>query len=62
LEQEKTCPRKVLLNADVHIIQPPYADALMNANTPEEAQKVKEIIRKQNAEAWKTNGSGIVAR
>ncbi len=62
LEQEKTCPRKVLLNADVHIIQPPYADALMNANTPEEAQKVKEIIRKQNAEAWKINGSGIVAK
>lgn len=41
-----TCPRKALLRneANVKILIPPYPDALMNANTPDDAEKVKEII------------------
>lgn len=41
-----SCPRKVLLrNIDrVKVLTPPNADALMNANTPEDAAKVEAII------------------
>jgi len=28
----------------INIVQPPYPGKLMNANTPEDAEKVKEII------------------
>lgn len=40
------CPRKALIrNSElVHILVPPDADRLMNANTPEDATKVKEIL------------------
>jgi molybdopterin-guanine dinucleotide biosynthesis protein A len=42
----KTCPRKALIRNQerVTIVQAPDADALMNANTPEDAQKVKDIF------------------
>lgn len=41
-----SCPRKVLLrNIDrVKVLTPPNADALMNANTPEDAARVEAII------------------
>lgn len=40
-----TCPRKVLIRSnDVHILQPPDADALMNVNTPEDFAKAELII------------------
>ncbi len=41
-----TCPRKALIRNEekVKILIPPNHDALMNANTPEDAEKVKEII------------------
>ena len=32
------CPRKVLMNSEVTILQPPVAAALMNVNTPEDAE------------------------
>jgi molybdenum cofactor guanylyltransferase len=40
------CPRKALLrNIDkVRILQPTNSDALINANTPEDAERVKQII------------------
>lgn len=40
------CPRKALIrNSElVHILVPPDADRLMNANTPEDALKVRELI------------------
>jgi molybdenum cofactor guanylyltransferase len=43
-----TCPRKALIrnNERVSILQAPDPDKLMNANTPEDAEKVKEMIRK----------------
>ncbi len=41
-----TCPRKALIRNDslVKLLIPPNPDALMNANTPRDAEKVKEII------------------
>jgi molybdopterin-guanine dinucleotide biosynthesis protein A len=41
-----TCPRKALIRneAQVKILTPPNPDTLMNANTPEDAEKVNGII------------------
>ena len=41
-----TCPRKTLIRniERVHILKAPNPDTLMNANTPEDAEKVKEIL------------------
>lgn len=38
------CPRKVLINSDVKIITPENPKALLNANTPEDAEIVKSIL------------------
>ena len=40
------CPRKLLIRNEnaVSILVPPNADALMNANTPEDAAKVRELL------------------
>lgn len=45
LSQGITCPRKVLINSDVHILPNPGNDALANANTPEEAERLRAIIK-----------------
>ena len=47
LSQGYSCPRKVLLNNDVHIINATHPDALLNVNTPEEAEKAKQILREK---------------
>ncbi len=39
-----SCPRKALINSDTHIIEPKNADALINANTPEDAERVRNIL------------------
>lgn len=41
-----TCPRKALIRNEnrVRILPPPNPDALLNANTPEDAEKVRVII------------------
>ena len=39
-----SCPRKALINSDVHIIDPLDEETLINANTPEDAEKVKVIL------------------
>ncbi|WES98505.1 NTP transferase domain-containing protein [Chryseobacterium arthrosphaerae] len=41
-----TCPRKVLINSDTLILKPENPDALMNVNTPEDAEKAKQIMKK----------------
>ena len=43
-----TCPRKVLLNSKVTIIEPIYPDALRNANTPADAETVQQLLHKQS--------------
>lgn len=40
-----TCPRKVLINSDTLILQPNNPDALMNVNTPEEAEKAQRMLK-----------------
>ncbi|MBP2617771.1 NTP transferase domain-containing protein [Chryseobacterium jejuense] len=40
-----TCPRKVLINSDTLILKPNNPDALMNVNTPEDAEKAKQILK-----------------
>lgn len=49
LSQGYTCPRKALRNNDVHIIKAENADALRNVNTPEELEKVKNILLQKSA-------------
>jgi molybdenum cofactor guanylyltransferase len=41
LAQGVSCPRKVLINSDTHIINPSVPEALMNVNTPEESEKCR---------------------
>ncbi|PPK99966.1 NTP transferase domain-containing protein [Parapedobacter indicus] len=44
-----TCPRKVLINADTHMLTPRNPDALLNVNTPEDAAVASKILRRGNA-------------
>ncbi|WP_353145539.1 NTP transferase domain-containing protein [Chryseobacterium sp.] len=46
LGMNNTCPRKVLINSNTHLLKPHNPDALMNVNTPEEAAKAQEILKK----------------
>ena len=41
-----SCPRKILIRNEekVKMLKPPHPDALLNANTPEDAEKVKILI------------------
>jgi len=41
-----TCPRKVLMNSDTLILKPTNPHALMNVNTPEDAEKANEMLNK----------------
>ena len=49
LSQGYTCPRKALRNNDVHIIKAENADVLMNVNTQDELEKVKDILFRKSA-------------
>ena len=49
LGQGYSCPRKVLINSDITILQPPNPDALTNVNTPDELDKVKRILHQKIA-------------
>ena len=40
LAQGYSCPRKVLINSPVHVIDAPNSDVLMNVNTPDEVDLV----------------------
>lgn len=46
LDRGYKCPRKVLINSYCHLIQPPIEDCLLNANTPEEADRALSLIAK----------------
>lgn len=37
-----SCPRKVLINSEKTILQPQRPEALMNANTPDDAERIKQ--------------------
>ncbi|QKJ33194.1 NTP transferase domain-containing protein [Mucilaginibacter mali] len=51
LAQGYSCPRKVLINSDSHIIKAPNPGALTNVNTPEELKRVKALIQPKNVSA-----------
>lgn len=44
LQEGFKCPRKVLINNPAAILQPPHPDALLNANTPDDAERVRKIL------------------
>lgn len=44
LAKQYSCPRKVLLNSETTVLEPPNPDALMNVNTPEDAEKAEAIL------------------
>ncbi|WP_317174336.1 NTP transferase domain-containing protein [Mucilaginibacter pankratovii] len=50
LAQGYSCPRKVLINSDIKLLQVPDAEALSNVNTPEEMDRVKRIIHNKLAQ------------
>ncbi|MBV8391274.1 MAG: NTP transferase domain-containing protein [Mucilaginibacter sp.] len=51
LSQGYSCPRKVLINSDVHLLQASNTDALTNVNTPDDLEKVKRTIHQKIASA-----------
>jgi molybdopterin-guanine dinucleotide biosynthesis protein A len=44
LAQGYSCPRKVLINTDITLLNAPDTAALTNVNTPEEMESVKRVI------------------
>lgn len=51
LSQGYSCPRKVLINSDINLLQVPDAESLSNVNTPEEMDRVKRIIHHKMAQS-----------
>ena len=39
-----TCPRKVMINSDTEVVSPSNPDLLLNANSPEQYEKVMELL------------------
>ena len=44
LAQGISCPRKVLINSDVHVLDAPLPETLMNANTPDDKALAISLI------------------
>ena len=49
LAQGYSCPRKVLINSNVTVLESPTPDALANVNTPEELERIKRILHQKIA-------------
>jgi molybdopterin-guanine dinucleotide biosynthesis protein A len=49
LSQGYSCPAKALRNNDVKILQPIDPDTLINVNTPQEAEKVRNLLNRKIA-------------
>jgi len=49
LAQGYSCPRKVLINTDITLLNAPEPEALTNVNTPEEMEIVKRVIHQKLA-------------
>lgn len=50
LAQGYSCPRKVLINSDVTVLNAENPDALTNVNTPEELENMKRVLQKTVAQ------------
>lgn len=44
VELGKPCPRKVLMNSDIELLVPLEERVLQNANTPQDFQKISEVM------------------
>ncbi len=49
LAQGYSCPRKVLINSDIKLLDAPNTDDLTNVNTPEELERIKRILHQKVA-------------
>ena len=49
LAQGYSCPRKVLINSDITLLQAPNQEELTNVNTPEEFERAKSTLYKKVA-------------
>jgi molybdopterin-guanine dinucleotide biosynthesis protein A len=49
LAQGYSCPRKVLINSDITLLNAPNPDALTNVNTPDELDRVKQVLHQKIA-------------
>jgi molybdopterin-guanine dinucleotide biosynthesis protein A len=47
LAQGYSCPRKVLINSDTHVLDAPQTEALTNVNTPEEFERVQALLQQK---------------
>ncbi|MCG8331014.1 MAG: NTP transferase domain-containing protein [Chitinophagales bacterium] len=47
LAQGYSCPRKVLINSDIELLDPEDANTLRNANTPAEKEAIKDYLQQQ---------------
>lgn len=47
LAQGYSCPRKVLINSDVTLINAADPDALTNVNTPDELERIKRVLHQK---------------
>ncbi|NJN25494.1 MAG: NTP transferase domain-containing protein [Cyclobacteriaceae bacterium] len=45
-----SCPRKVLINSRTEVLQPSDKNILLNANNPEELEKVRHLLKNQRSE------------
>ena len=45
LAQGYCCPRKVLINSDIELLEAANPDALRNVNEPEEMKEVRKLLR-----------------
>jgi molybdopterin-guanine dinucleotide biosynthesis protein A len=46
--EKRFCPRKLLLQHNPTLINPPNPDALINTNTPQDIEKVQQLMNKKN--------------
>jgi len=49
LAQGYSCPRKVLINTEINLLNAPDPEALTNVNTPEDMEKVKRVLHQKTA-------------
>jgi len=49
LAQGYSCPRKVLINSDITLLNAPDPEALTNVNTPDELEKIKRVLHQKIA-------------
>jgi hypothetical protein len=49
VSEGKYSPQKVLIKAKIKLLEPPYASALMNVNTPEERQIILQMLKEKNS-------------